>query len=83
LLLYGELCHSVNMYAVVCTALISRRAMSDDDGPYVAKLFYDKLFEKTQIEADDIPYALDYAVTELRKSGVSLERWATFIHMGA
>jgi hypothetical protein len=57
--------------------------MSDQDGPYVAQHFYGKLLEKNQIEADDVPYALDYAVTELRKSGAHPERWATFIHMGA
>jgi hypothetical protein len=63
--------------------VILRRAMSDEDGPYIAKRFYDKLFEKTHIEADDIPYALDHAVTQLRNSGAPPEQWATFIHMGA
>jgi hypothetical protein len=57
--------------------------MSDEDGPYIAEHFYGKLFEKIRIGADDIPYALDYAVAELRKSGAPPERWATFIHMGA
>jgi hypothetical protein len=59
------------------------RAMSDEDGPYVSKYFYDKLFERAQIEADDVPYALDYTVAELRKVGAPPERWASFIHMGA
>jgi hypothetical protein len=57
--------------------------MSDEDGPQVAKLFYERLFAKDQISLDDIPYALDYAVRELRRSGVPPERWATFIQMGA
>jgi hypothetical protein len=57
--------------------------MCDQDGPHVAERFYNKLFEKEQITADDVPYALDHAVTELRRSGVPPERWATFIHMGA
>jgi hypothetical protein len=57
--------------------------MSDADGPRVAQCFYNKLFEKTEIGVDDIPYALDYAVMDLRKSGAPPERWATFIHMGA
>jgi hypothetical protein len=57
--------------------------MHDADGPQVAKMFYEKLFEKDAISADDIPYALDYAVGKLRESGVPPERWATFIHMGA
>jgi hypothetical protein len=53
------------------------------DGPLVAELFYKKLFREDVITLDAIPYALDYAVKELRKTGVSSERWATFIHMGA
>jgi hypothetical protein len=57
--------------------------MSDQDGPHIAKCFYEKLFERDYMTAEDVPYALDHAVTELRKSGVSPERWATFIHMGA
>jgi hypothetical protein len=57
--------------------------MSDEDGPYVAKCFYDKLFEKEQITVDDVPFALDHAVQELRRSGAPPERWATFIHVGA
>jgi hypothetical protein len=57
--------------------------MNDADGPLVAKRFYEKLFAKDDITLDAVPYALDYAVAELRKSGVPPERWATFIHMGA
>jgi hypothetical protein len=57
--------------------------MHDQDGPYVAKVFYEKLFENNSIDVDAIPYALDYAVSALRTKGVPPERWATFIHMGA
>jgi hypothetical protein len=57
--------------------------MNDADGPRVAKLFYERLFSEDIITLDTIPYALDYAIGELRKSGVSPERWATFIHIGA
>jgi hypothetical protein len=57
--------------------------MDDSDGPRIAKLFYEKLFAENIISLDAIPYALDYAVAELKKSGVPLKRWATFIHMGA
>jgi hypothetical protein len=59
------------------------RAMNDVDGPRVAKLFYKTLFLEEVITLDAIPYALDRAVSELRMYGVSPERWATFIHMGA
>jgi hypothetical protein len=57
--------------------------MNDEDGPEVAKLFYERLFAKNKISVHDIPYALDHTITELRKRGVSPERWATFVHMGA
>jgi hypothetical protein len=57
--------------------------MSDADGPRVAKWFYERLFAEEVITLDAIPYALDHAVAELRKSGASPEQWATFIHMGA
>jgi hypothetical protein len=57
--------------------------MGDSDGPQVARLFYERLFAEDMITLDAIPYALDYAVGELRKSGVPPARWATFIHMGA
>jgi hypothetical protein len=67
----------------IAAELINSRAMNDTDGPKVAKLFYEKLFAEEIITLDAIPYALDYAVGELRKSGAPPERWATFIHMGA
>jgi hypothetical protein len=57
--------------------------MNDVDGPEVAKLFYERLFAEEIITLETIPYALDYAVAELRKSGAPPERWATFIHIGA
>jgi hypothetical protein len=57
--------------------------MEDVDGPSVAKLFYERLFAEEVITLNAIPYALDYAVSELRKHGVPPKRWATFIHMGA
>jgi hypothetical protein len=57
--------------------------MSDADGPRVAKLFYERLFEGDSVDPEDIPYALDHAVAVLRQSGASPDRWATFIHMGA
>jgi hypothetical protein len=57
--------------------------MSDEDGPFVAKRFYEQLFASNSIDADMVPYALDRAVDALRTSGAPPERWATFIHMGA
>jgi hypothetical protein len=63
--------------------LIDDRAMGDADGPRIARYFYKRLFAEDEITLDAIPYALDQAVTELRKTNVPSERWATFVHMGA
>jgi hypothetical protein len=57
--------------------------MHDEDGPRVAKIFYEELFKIEVVDAASVPYALDHAVMELRRSGAPPERWATFIHMGA
>jgi hypothetical protein len=57
--------------------------MCDDDGPKMAKWFYEALLENEMIHFDDIPYALDMAVQKLRKTGVSASRWATYMHWGA
>jgi hypothetical protein len=70
---------STSIAHIVCV----NRAMRDEDGPVVAKAFYEKLFEGETITADAIPYALDHAIRKLRESGVPVERWATFIHVGA
>jgi hypothetical protein len=59
------------------------RAISDVDGPKVAKWFYEELLAKEVVNADLVAYALDSAVGKLRDSGASPERWAPFIHMGA
>jgi hypothetical protein len=59
------------------------RAICDADGPTVAKWFYEELFAKEVVDADSVAYALDSAAGKLRDSGVSPERWAPFIHMGA
>jgi hypothetical protein len=57
--------------------------MRDEDGPFVAKHFYEKLFEGNTIGVGVVAYALDDAVRALRAKGAPPERWATFIHMGA
>jgi CHAT domain-containing protein len=60
----------------------NHRLMSDEDGPRLARRFYEVLFEREQIDLDDIPYALDAAVQTLRSDGVPAWRWALFMHMG-
>jgi hypothetical protein len=57
--------------------------MSDADGPLVAEWVYGTLFKKNVFDLEDIPYALDDAVQELRKRGAPTHRWATFMHIGA
>lgn len=57
--------------------------MSDSDGPVVAEEFYRNLLSHEVIDYNAVPFALDAAVSRLRKQGVSPERWATFIHVGA
>jgi CHAT domain-containing protein len=59
------------------------RAIHDVDGPKVAKWFYEELFAREVVDSDSVAYALDSAVGRLRATGVSPERWAPFIHMGA
>lgn len=56
--------------------------MHDVDGPLITEWFYKALLERDVITLDDIPYALDEAVTRLRESNVSVARWATFMHIG-
>jgi hypothetical protein len=57
--------------------------MNDEDGPQLARRFYEALFRKDALDLDDIPYALDEAVQALRQSGVAASRWALYMHMGA
>jgi hypothetical protein len=63
--------------------LTMSRAISDLDGPKVAQWFYEELLSREVVDANSVAYALDYAVVKLRDSGLSPERWAPFIHMGA
>jgi hypothetical protein len=49
----------------------------------VAKWFYEVLFASATINSDTVAYALDAAVGRLRDTGVALERWVPFIHVGA
>jgi CHAT domain-containing protein len=62
---------------------ISFRTIWDDDGPAVARVFYEALLAEEVLDADAIAYALDAAVSKLRQDGVSPARWASFIHVGA
>jgi hypothetical protein len=58
--------------------------MNDADGPQISAWFYHKLFQcRGRVDLEDIPYALDDAVCRLRKQGVPIDRWSTFIHIGA
>jgi hypothetical protein len=59
------------------------RRVVNPDCLIVAEGFYRELLRKETIEADDVAYALDVAVTGLRESGLPTPRWMPFIHIGA
>jgi len=58
--------------------------MNDQDGPTVANVVYETLFagESEFLDPDDVAYALDAAVLELRQAGVPPDRWGPYIHIG-
>lgn len=59
------------------------RGISDTDGPTVVRVVYQELAKKTVVDADDIAYALDAGVAELRHLNVPFDPWAPFVHYGA
>jgi hypothetical protein len=66
--------------------IILFRSIEDEDGPAVAREFYAALLPvaKEVIDADavNVSYALDEAVSKLRRQDVSPTRWVSFIHVG-
>jgi hypothetical protein len=59
------------------------RSMNDIDGPFMAKRVYSNIFQDGRLDLTAVPYALEDAVAELRKSGVPESRWATYVHVGS
>ncbi|VDB87412.1 unnamed protein product [Peniophora sp. CBMAI 1063] len=61
--------------------------MADEDGPVLTRLFYERLLLHRDAEGgadcSRSAEALSEAVREMRKRGVPVERWSTFIHVGA
>ncbi|KAG8864237.1 hypothetical protein FRB96_006058 [Tulasnella sp. 330] len=59
-------------------------AMTDEDGPMVAKEFYEHMFRNglEQVDCRDSAKALVKAVRLLRRKRVPLERWINFVHYG-
>jgi hypothetical protein len=57
--------------------------MNDIDGPFVAERVYKRIFCNGMLDLSAVPYALDETVRELRQTGVSPSRWATYVHIGA
>jgi hypothetical protein len=51
--------------------------MNDNDGLLVAERFHQRLFREDIITLDAIPYAIGYAVSGLRGTGVSPRRMGT------
>ena len=59
--------------------------MDDQDGPVIAKHFYQELFNESKdsiLHPGQAANALHKTVKQLRAQGVSPARWATFIHFG-
>lgn len=56
--------------------------MNDEDGPFVAREFYQRLLMGPVVDVGAVAYALDDAVAALRAKGALPAHWATFIHMG-
>jgi hypothetical protein len=58
--------------------------MNDIDGPAVAEFVYKEMFsgKSEYLNPDDIAYALDGAVRELRCIHSNPSRWATYVHIG-
>jgi hypothetical protein len=58
--------------------------MGDMDGPIVATALYNGIFssDNEYLDPDDVPYALDAAVQELRSAGLHPSFWATYVHFG-
>jgi hypothetical protein len=58
--------------------------MEDVDGPMIAGSVYKALFESESdiLDPNDVPYALDAAVQELRQLHPDASRWAPYIHLG-
>ena len=61
-----------------------RRSMNDADGPLIAETIYRALYEgdSEYFDPEVVPYALDAAVSKLRRQGYHPSRWAPYIHMG-
>ncbi|KAI0318040.1 CHAT domain-containing protein [Amylostereum chailletii] len=57
-------------------------SMHDADGPDVAAEVYSKIFKDGELDLAAVPHALDSAVYKLRRKGVPISRWATYVHMG-
>ncbi|KAF8905820.1 CHAT domain-containing protein [Gymnopilus junonius] len=58
--------------------------MNDNDGPQVAQMIYEELFNNMDsvLDPNVIPYALDAAVRKFQENGIHPSRWATYIHVG-
>jgi hypothetical protein len=57
--------------------------MNDVDGPFMAERIYKRIFLDNRLVLDQVPYALDAALSELRAQGVHPSRWATYVHVGS
>lgn len=62
--------------------------MSDHDGPAIAKAVYNALFNvpggpNLSTFPRTLARVVDDVVRDMRAKGVSVDRWAAFVHIGA
>lgn len=59
-------------------------AMSDNDGPVLARHFYSYMLRNgpQNVKHSDAATALHMAVTAMRDANVPVDRWCTFVHVG-
>ncbi|EIN09309.1 hypothetical protein PUNSTDRAFT_67520, partial [Punctularia strigosozonata HHB-11173 SS5] len=59
-------------------------SMQDVDGPMIAQSVYRDIFagDSELLDPDDVAYALDAAVQNLRRAHPDPSRWAPYIHLG-
>ncbi|KAF8996692.1 CHAT domain-containing protein [Cyathus striatus] len=79
------------LYSGFNSAVATMWSIADEDGATISDYFYEYLFNDRGLEnrkgclsdTNQSAHALHHAIKALRSSGVPLERWVPFIHMGA
>ncbi|KAK7689945.1 hypothetical protein QCA50_006585 [Cerrena zonata] len=70
------------LFAGFPSVIATAWSIDDEDGPVIAKMVYEHLFRNGRPDTSEAALALHMAVNKLREQGVSVMRWAPFIHVG-